>query len=106
MIGHAEVVVDAVKVDDLNPLPLRGGHNGHVQRNLRLSGAVVSDENDDFFHSCLLVHPRRDTVLLLWFILSHSVRAGKMNGCSCQGSPRQARDKRPELFLDNTARSV
>ena len=65
MIGHAEVVVDAVEIDDLNPLPRGGSHDGHVQRNLRLSGTVISDENDDFFHSCLLIRPRRDIILSL-----------------------------------------
>ena len=63
MIRHAEVVVDAVEVDDLNPLSLRRGQKSHVQGDLRLSGAVVSDENNDFFHICLLTRPSDGSIL-------------------------------------------
>ena len=51
VVGHPEIVVYPVEVDDLRALALRGREHGHVHGDLGLAGAVVAYEYDDLFHA-------------------------------------------------------
>ena len=44
-VGHAEIVVDLVEVDDLRAFAARCGADRDIQRDLRFAGAVVADKD-------------------------------------------------------------
>gem|GEM_PF-5536139 len=50
MIRHAEIIIDAIQIDDLGLFAFRCRQNSQIQRNLGFSGTVVPDEDDHLFH--------------------------------------------------------
>ena len=57
MIRHAEIIIDAIQVNDLGFFAFRCSQDSQIQRDLGFSGTVVPDENDHLFHKKILSGP-------------------------------------------------